>query len=72
MKKTLTILLAAVVVAFLIGITSHFAVAKKDGCVKIQDGILETSGWIPHILTWCLPWEWIFIEAQTEAVPGPR
>lgn len=40
MRKFLMILLGLVVVAFLIGITSHYAVAKKGNCVTIQDGIL--------------------------------
>lgn len=43
MRKFLMILLGLVVVAFLIGITSHYAVAKKGNCVTIQDGILLAS-----------------------------
>lgn len=50
MRKSLTILLGLVVVAFLIGITSHDAIAKKDpkkpkpkDCTTIQDGVLTYS-----------------------------
>jgi len=42
-KKILIIFLLLVVAAFFVGITSHYAIAKKDGCTKIQDGELYTS-----------------------------
>jgi len=43
MRKILIIFLLLVVAAFFVGITSHYAIAKKDGCTKIQDGELYTS-----------------------------
>lgn len=43
MRKFLIIFLGFVMVAFLIGITSHFAVAKKVRCTTIQSGELLTS-----------------------------
>jgi hypothetical protein len=43
MKKFSTILLVLVVISFLIGISSHYAVAKKGNCVTIQDGVLKAS-----------------------------
>ena len=43
MKKVLIIFSGLVLVVSLIGITAHFAVAKKGECVRIQDGTLLTS-----------------------------
>jgi len=45
MRKYLIIFLGVVVLAFLIGITSHYVVAKINDCAKIQDGtILASTG----------------------------
>jgi len=43
MRKFLIIFLGLVMVAFLIGITAHFAVAEKSDCITIKDGILLDS-----------------------------
>lgn len=43
MKKVLIIFSGLVLVVLLIGITSHSAVADKDGCTTIKDGVLTYS-----------------------------
>ena len=43
MRKVLIIFSGLVAVAFLIGITAHFAVAQKNNCITIKDGVLTYS-----------------------------
>ena len=51
MRKILTVFLAFVLVAFIIGTTSHHAVAKKGGCTTIKNGVLTYSAGHYLVLT---------------------